>query len=198
MYKMMTVVFLSAAALGGCSAAEGYEAAEGDSAEGARTETDSAGDDIDGEEVLDSFAQALVTDRCGAITPQDATSLSLGQAATKSPPYGIAGCPNSHLFLLNHTGSFAGTTVAYAGTLPTNQADCQRIEVSQITFESNGVRVVGSRTVNRGFWTGTRCSGPITGSPRLNPQAGPHRHWVQALNASGQAAAVRVTLFPVN
>jgi hypothetical protein len=181
MYKLMTIALLAATMLGGCSVATDGEE---DGLAGDHAATD------DGT----SAEQALVPTNCGPLTPQESSTLVIGSSETKRPPYGIPSCPNAYLFWLQHFNSPAGTTVAYAGTVPTTKADCERIEVSQITYTSSATPI-GQRTSNRGFWTGSRCSTPITGSPRL--PSGQQRHWVQALDARGRAAAVRVTLFAV-
>jgi hypothetical protein len=177
------VSLLTGFVLAGCGAAPGDSAeVEGELAD---------------EASIGTSEEALVPDNCGLIRPQSSTRLTVGatgsQVATKSPPYGGGACTNAAAFDLQHFNGRAGTTVAYAGALPTNESDCRRIEVSQITYDNFGTQV-GSRTRKFGGWSGGSCLFPITSNSGPLP-AGQHRQWVQALNAAGQPVAVRVTLF---
>jgi hypothetical protein len=179
------VPVLAAFVLAGCGAAPGDSGA------------------VEGElgnvEELGTSQEALVPSSCGTVIPQSSLTLTVGTSGsdvkTKSPPYGSAACPNATLFNLQHFSGKAGTTVAYAGALPTNEADCRKIEVSQITYDTFGNQV-GSRTRKFGGFAGGVCLFPITSNSAPLPP-GQHREWVQALDAQGRIAAVRVTLFPV-
>jgi hypothetical protein len=148
---------------------------------------------------LGSLSQALVPTSCAGTPPSVGTLTVSGppgqnQILTTNATYGIPSCPKVARVDLNHFAVNAQVVAAYASSVPTNQTDCQKIEVSRVTMSNPGGSVVFARTRAFGTWggSGPSCFFPITGSPTMPP--GQHFEWVQALDQLGNTRQVRVTL----
>lgn len=148
---------------------------------------------------LGSLSQALVATSCGGIPPSSGT-LNVGpgqsQQVIVGPNYGIPSCPNLARVDLVHFDTKAQAFAAYDpfAALPTNQADCQKIEVSRVTMSNPNGTVLAARTRAFGAWSSSQgCLYPITGS-NVTLAAGQQYEWVQALDQAGNKKRVRVSL----
>src|SRR6188768_4522590 len=141
----LAFTLLSAFALAGCGATP--------------SDSSEVGGLGDTEEIA-TTEQAVVPNTCGSVIPQSSTTLTVGstgsEVKTVNAPYGSAACPKATRFNLQHFNGRAGTTVAYAGRVPTNEGDCRKIFAGQIMYDANN-RQVGQRTGKFGGWSGGTC-----------------------------------------